>query len=194
MQATNAPTKGSIGAVLIILLILGDTVMDVMGSVHTLHKLGISLTQSLGFLALVCVIMVAAFSAEPIMAKIYRSNASVVEPVRHIDPSILRRWDSLLAELGIDYDEPRAQITQFPDVLAQIEAAEMARLNCSVRSVRVELGKRVWTLMEEVLEPLAAELHYLEEVQEPAVTTAAKPSLTQHIDDAAAELMARSPI
>jgi len=189
--------RNKVPAIIIVLAVVGDMVMDSLGIVH-LHLAQIGGTQTLLYAIAAIGATILMLIAEPLMQKLTgrpTTAATKGAQPKRIDSSIIRRWELVWDEFEIDPDEPRAEITEFPSVLAQIEQIEIARLGSSDRTIRVILGERVMTLMREALGPLAAELSYLQQVSAIPVTGVERePSLDQHVRDAAAELLAQTPI
>lgn len=175
------------------IIAIADTIMDVTATATFAGQ------SSFTWWLLAGVATAAVTFIQFIAAKVMQGRASIAAPEGAeslIDPSIICRWDAVWDEFEIDPDEPRAEITQFPSVLAQIEQAEEARKGCSIRAVRVALGERVMVLMREALGPLAAELDYLksEEGRIRATTLNTLTQQRQHEQDVVAELLASSPI
>ncbi len=79
---------------------------------------------------------------------------------------LLDRWDSVCQQYGIDLDEPRADIWNFPSELRQILELDRVYLACRRGSKdRKRLKRRIRAIMHEVLGPLAAELAFLDASQ-----------------------------
>ena len=167
-----------------LLALMGFTVVDtIFDTVGFAKVTGVNPTWTWLLAGLVAL---AVCFTEPLMEAVHNR----FQPAA-IEPDILRRWEMVCGEFGIHPDESRADITQFPAVLAQIQQAEAARLSCSVRATRVALGERVMVLMREALGPLDAELEYL---QQAALPVAIPPTYQQAVQDAAAALLVETPI
>lgn len=188
MHAADKPSRARIPeAVTLTILVIVDTLLDAMGFKSMKPQL---IHPQVWLLAVVIISFVL---AEPWVMKTYAAVQANTTARSTIPPRILKHWEETRAAFGIDLNEERADITQFPSILEQIKQAEAARLSCSDPATQDALNERITILMRETLGPLAAELAYLREAGKLQFEVLDLLDPQQPTQDAAAALLARSP-
>jgi hypothetical protein len=92
--------------------------------------------------------------ALPSMYKALCENGGVAE----VHYKIIRRWAKVRRSVGIDRDEPRSDLEEFPEVIRQAVELQKAILSDVPQATKQRLAQRMIQIMREALEPLALDL------------------------------------